>query len=315
MAANPGSTAQGKPQEAAVSALEPAEPEPAAPISAADAPSAVRAAAFLPQPVPPLLQYVPPLPQYVPPLPQYVPPLPEDAPPLPPYVPHHPQLVPPLPVMGTPVPLPWPARCAKPDKSRVVRTFSNLQAPSPRISVQLSSPPAPAPTSPLLSNHSLLAPLNRFPACPLNAPHPPSQSVIAVPVAMIVPIAVCIFPCIIGARFRDAARSETILLSPHHFSITIKLPDKVTEQRGSTARLQAVVVQDLNSPQPLLSPPVHGAGYRPVAKEPNLVCVFVEQQQDYRFGKTLSDAEKYWVVGELSHHLHSMRLHPAQEHV
>ncbi|CAI7791845.1 unnamed protein product [Closterium sp. NIES-53] len=288
MAANPGSTAQGKPQEAAVSALEPAEPEPAAPISAADAPSAVRAAAFLPQPVPPLLQYVPPLPQYVPPLPQYVPPLPEDAPPLPPYVPHHPQLVPPLPVMGTPVPLPWPARCAKPDKSRVVISRKEGGALEVRI------PGSGGCTFWFLT---LLI------------------SVIAVPVAMIVPIAVCIFPCIIGARFRDAARSETILLSPHHFSITIKLPDKVTEQRGSTARLQAVVVQDLNSPQPLLSPPVHGAGYRPVAKEPNLVCVFVEQQQDYRFGKTLSDAEKYWVVGELSHHLHSMRLHPAQEHV
>ncbi|CAI5955940.1 unnamed protein product [Closterium sp. NIES-65] len=120
---------------------------------------------------------------------------------------------------------------------------------------------------------------------------------------------------IIGARFRAAARCESILLSPHLFSITIKLPDRVTEQRGSTSRLQAVVVQDLNSPPPLPSPPMHGAGYRPVANPPNLVCVFVEQQQDYRFGTTLSDAEKYWVVGELSHHLHCMRLRPAQEHV
>ncbi|CAI5512581.1 unnamed protein product, partial [Closterium sp. Naga37s-1] len=139
--------------------------------------------------------------------------------------------------------------------------------------------------------------------------------VVAIPVIIALPIAICIVPCVIGARFRAAARSESILLSPHLFSITIKLPDKVTEQRSSTSRLQAIVVQDLNSPPPLPSLPMHGAGYRPVAKPPNLVCVFVEQQQDYRFGTTLSDAEKYWVVGELSHHLHCMRFQPAHDHV
>ncbi|CAI5472227.1 unnamed protein product [Closterium sp. Yama58-4] len=106
MTTNQGSTAQEKPQEAAARTLERAEPEPALPISAADAPSAVPAAAFPPQPVPPLLQYVPPLPQYVPPLPQYLPP--------------HPQSAPPVAVMGTPVASPWPARCAKPENSRVV---------------------------------------------------------------------------------------------------------------------------------------------------------------------------------------------------
>ncbi|CAI5474711.1 unnamed protein product [Closterium sp. Yama58-4] len=62
MTANPGSTAQEKPQEAAATTLEVAEPEPAPPISAADAPPAV---------------------------------------------------------MGIFAPSPSPARCAKPDKSRV----------------------------------------------------------------------------------------------------------------------------------------------------------------------------------------------------
>ncbi|CAI7882817.1 unnamed protein product [Closterium sp. NIES-54] len=129
---------------------------------------------------------------------------------------------------------------------------------------------------------------------------------------------------------------ETILLSHDIFSITTTRKGKAREQRSSTSRLQAITVRDLNSPQPPPPlppppppppPPVHGvaahaatrgpaataarvpAGYRAAHTSPNLVCVFVEEQQNYRFGETLTDSEKHWVVGELSHHLHYMRLY------
>ncbi|CAI5970525.1 unnamed protein product [Closterium sp. NIES-65] len=51
------------------------------------------------------------------------------------------------------------------------------------------------------------------------------------------------------------------------------------------------------------------------AEPPELVCVFALPGTVHRFGANLSDAEKYWVVGELAYYLQSVRLHLAQQNV
>ncbi|CAI5955944.1 unnamed protein product [Closterium sp. NIES-65] len=51
------------------------------------------------------------------------------------------------------------------------------------------------------------------------------------------------------------------------------------------------------------------------AEPSELVCVFALPGTVHRFGANLSDAEKYWVVGELAYYLQSVRLHLAQQNV
>ncbi|CAI7791828.1 unnamed protein product [Closterium sp. NIES-53] len=51
------------------------------------------------------------------------------------------------------------------------------------------------------------------------------------------------------------------------------------------------------------------------AEPPELLCVIALPDTVHRFGANLSEAEKYWVVGELSYYLRSVRLHPAQWNV
>ncbi|CAI5536485.1 unnamed protein product [Closterium sp. Naga37s-1] len=112
------------------------------------------------------------------------------------------------------------------------------------------------------------------------------------------------------AWISSATRSETIVLSPDLFTITTTNSGSTKRKQGSTLMVRAIVVQNLNSPQPLPPPPVHSlAAQSPIppppapaarsaAKPPELVCMIVGmEQEEYRFGKTLSEAEKQWVVG------------------
>ncbi|CAI5512583.1 unnamed protein product [Closterium sp. Naga37s-1] len=132
---------------------------------------------------------------------------------------------------------------------------------------------------------------------------------------------------------RGATHTETIVMSPDFFTVTISSLGADKHRQGSTPWVRAIMVQDLDSPQPLPPPPVHSivasgpfpppapamhssdaaASPRvPAGFQPELVCAIVDAQQEYHFGKLLNNAEKYWVVGKLSHHLHTMRMHPAQ---
>ncbi|CAI7914281.1 unnamed protein product, partial [Closterium sp. NIES-54] len=135
---------------------------------------------------------------------------------------------------------------------------------------------------------------------------------------------------------RGATHTETIVLSPDFFTVTITSLGADKHRQGSTPWVRAIMVRDLDSTQPLPLPPVHSIVARspfppppapamhssdaaasprvPAGFQRELVCAIVDAQQEYHFGKLLNNA-KYWLVGELSHHLHTMRMHPAQLNV
>ncbi|CAI5472229.1 unnamed protein product [Closterium sp. Yama58-4] len=336
MTASLASASQEEPLMAAMP--ERVETEPAPRISDANTPPADHAAAIS-HPVSPLPQYnVPLLPQYLPPLPQYVPPHPQ----------HFPPSVPPQPVMGIPVASPWPARCAKPEDSNVVRTTFILlwqgsctyyYAHLPRM---LRRPQV----------------ISQGEGGALEVRIPPRKyyqdgtfawvltaffALYTVAVAMLLPFTLCI-PLIFAlsagfahAWMRGATHTETIILSPDFFTVTITSLGTDKHRQGSTPWVRAIMVRDLDSPQPLPPPTVHSiaahgpfppppapAMHSPDAAaspralagfQPELVCAIVDVQQEYHFGNLLNNAEKYWVVGELSYHLHTMRMHPAQLNV
>ncbi|GJP68215.1 hypothetical protein CLOP_g24946 [Closterium sp. NIES-67] len=281
-----------------------------------------------PQYGPPQPQYAPPgppQPQYGPPQPQYGLPQPQCGPPPPQYGPPLPQPAPPFPVMGVPVPPPLPApasRCAKPDKSRVVIS----EVPGGALEVRV---PAPG----YFHDQGAVG----WILCFLT----PFAILIAVAVAIFLPFTICIFAGFAYLGFmwiHNATRTETILLSPESFTIMVRRIGSTRRQvSGSTPRIRVIAVQDVNTrhlmqppPTQTMAAPVSGsspmppaaaaapapAGYRPAPVSPNLVCVIVVDVQDeHRFGETLSDPEKHWVVGELAHHLHTMRMQPAQQNV
>ncbi|CAI5472231.1 unnamed protein product [Closterium sp. Yama58-4] len=214
-------------------------------------------------------------------------------------------------VMGTPVASPLPARCAKPENSRVVISQGEGGALEVRIPAAGFFPDGAVGWILCLLTPFLIA--------------------IAVAVAIFLPFTICILCGYAACSFawiKSATRSETIVLSPDIFTITTSSSGSTKRKQGSTLLVRAIVVQNLNSPQPLPPPPVHSiAAQSPIppppapltrsaAKPAELVCMFVGmEQEEYRFGKTLSDAEKHWVVGELSHHLHTMHMLPAQQNV
>ncbi|CAI6009056.1 unnamed protein product [Closterium sp. NIES-65] len=217
-----------------------------------------------------------------------------------------------------------------------------------RLSCKLASvhrPISPFPTP----NSPLLAPLLNPPSRP-TPPYPtppcvpsrdlPLQALFTVPAALLLPFTICIFFVFIVSAIlaqgwmRGATHTETIVLSPDFFTITITSLGADKHRQGSTPWVRAIMVRDLDSPQP---PPLpvhsiaaHGpfppapamqspdAAASPRVRagfQPELVCAIVDAQQEYHFGKLLKNAEKYWVVGELSHDLHTMRMHPVQLNV
>ncbi|CAI5474708.1 unnamed protein product [Closterium sp. Yama58-4] len=299
------SAPQGEPQTAAAASSQPVPPYPQ------PVPPYPQPVPPYPGPVPPYPGPVPPYPGSVPPYPQPVPPYPQHAPPYPGPVPPYPQSVPPVAVMGTPVASPLPARCAKPENSRVVISQGEGGALEVRIPAAGFYPDGPA----------------GWILCVLT----PFLVAVAVAVAMFLPFTICIlcgFTVCSFAWINGATRSETIVLSPELFTISTSSSGSTKRKQGSTPRVRAIVVQNPNSPQPLPPPPVHSIAAqgpippppapvtRSAAKPAELVCMIVGmEQEEYRFGKTLTDAEKHWVVGELSHHLHTMHMQPEQQNV
>ncbi|CAI7791824.1 unnamed protein product [Closterium sp. NIES-53] len=255
-----------------------------------------------PQSVPPYPQSAPPYPQSAPPYPQPAPPYPQPAPPYPQHVPPYPQPAPPVAVMGTPVASPFPARCAKPENSRVVISHGEGGALEVRIPAAGFFPDGAV--------GWILCILTPFLVATLVA------------VAIFLPFTICIlcgYTVCSFAWINSATRSETIVLSPQHFTITTTNSGSTKRKQGSTPMVRAIVVQNLNSPQPLPPPPVHSlAAQSPIppppapaarsaAKPPELVCMIVGmEQEEYRFGKTLSEAEKQWVVATIPHPVSSL---------
>ncbi|CAI5512582.1 unnamed protein product [Closterium sp. Naga37s-1] len=149
-----------------------------------------------------------------------------------------------------------------------------------------------------------------------------------------------------------ATRRESVTLGPDAFSIVHTRYGVSKKREDSTHLIHSILVVDRNAPRPqsttapgipvpgptppTAAAPAAASGSAPTARRgpaaaaaatanararetpaepPELVCVFALPGTVHRFGANLSDAEKYWVVGELAYYLQSVRLHPAQQNV